>query len=329
MKTYKLKIKITSSLGTPPAADTIWGHICWAIRYSEGADALEEFLQRYDDSPPLILSDPFPEGLLPAALLPNFRAETDKQIAFDTIKKLNKSSLVPLAFYEKTDIVSKVKIIEYLSKCGEEPRVFTKATIAHNTINRLTGGVLEKDQTLPEEEQRSGLFFTEEYHVDTANPPVMDIYVLSEYSPERLLELFNAAFMCGYGKYASRGKGRIETAGIEEVALPAHEKPNAVMLLASCLPAETDPTQGYWQLFTRYGKLGGHFANGPMTDLEVDENLPFKKPVTMLKAGSVLKTDSPPPYCGCVRNNVHAAKAIRHYGMAPALPINCDLGGQS
>ncbi len=331
MKTYKLKIKITSSLGTPPVADTIWGHICWAIRYREGKDALEAFLAAYEgDSPPLLLSDPMPEGFLPVPLLPNFRAQTDKKIAFDTIKKLGKMLYIPADYFKTDKVVDKKTVIEhiYAAKYESDPRIATKAIIAHNTIDRLTGAVLRPDETLPENERQSGLFFTEEYHVDTSNPPVMDVYVLSDYPQERIKQLFEWAFECGYGKYASRGKGRIEVCGIESCNLPQSDKPNAVMLLASCLPAENDPTDGYWQLFIRFGRLGGHFANGSMSDLGIDENLPFKRPITMLKAGSVLKTQSPAAYYGCVKGKVHSVPQIKHYGIAPAIALNCDFGGE-
>jgi hypothetical protein len=258
--------------------------------------------------------------------LPNFRAKTDSNTAYDIIKRLNKFGLVPAGYFDSAEPVSKARIIAYLNenRIHNEPQLTQKATIAHNTINRLTGAVLQ-----PEENGQSGLFFTEEYHVDTAKPPVMDIYVLSGYPQERIVELFGWAFEAGYGKYATRGKGRIETAGIEPARLPHADKPNAVMLLSSCLPAQNDPTEGYWQLFTRFGKLGGHFANGSMSELGEEENLPFKYPVTMLAAGAVLKTGNPAPFYGRVASDVHSVPQIRHCGVAPALAINCDFGGQT
>ncbi|MGE4286794.1 MAG: hypothetical protein AB7F23_09360 [Phycisphaerae bacterium] len=327
MQTYKLKLKISSFLGTPPAADTIWGHICWAIRYNDGIEALDAFLASYDDGePPLALSDPFPEGFMPVPALPNFLTDTENQMAYATVKKLSKRSFIATDYLLSRPCLSKRKINAHFFEAKyDEPAMLTKATIAHNSINRITGAVSKPKNG----EGSSGLFFTDEYHIDTDNPPVMDMYVLSGYGPGRIEELFKQALSGGYGKYASRGKGRIEVLGIESFAFPAARDANAVMLLTSCMPAPEDPTGGYWQLFTRYGKLGAHFASESLAELGVNENLPFKYPVTMLKAGAVLRTDAPRSYYGMVASGVHSVNKIRHYGIAPAIPINCDFGGEA
>jgi hypothetical protein len=45
------------AVGTPLAAETLWGHVAWGICYRLGRQALESWLDRYDrGDPPLVLS---------------------------------------------------------------------------------------------------------------------------------------------------------------------------------------------------------------------------------------------------------------------------------
>lgn len=60
MRPLRVSFRLRSSLGTPFQADTIFGHICWAIRHLEGEGELKSFLDAYDNHPPLLLSDGFP-----------------------------------------------------------------------------------------------------------------------------------------------------------------------------------------------------------------------------------------------------------------------------
>ena len=70
MRIYKLTIRPLTSFLTPLQSDTIFGHLLWALRYTEGEDALVAFLNRYrDDEPPLLVSAGFPEGTLPVPVL--------------------------------------------------------------------------------------------------------------------------------------------------------------------------------------------------------------------------------------------------------------------
>src|SRR3989339_1107218 len=64
MKNYRIKIKLKSPIITPFMADTIFGHIAWALRYLYGIDFLNEFLIEYYDTPPLVISNGFPEGFI-------------------------------------------------------------------------------------------------------------------------------------------------------------------------------------------------------------------------------------------------------------------------
>ena len=93
MPTYRIDLELRSALSTPLSADTLWGHVCWGIRYQSGREVLEEWLARYDTGPPpLVMSDPLPAGYWPRPVLPPMpRSETPpKESEAKDRKKLDK-----------------------------------------------------------------------------------------------------------------------------------------------------------------------------------------------------------------------------------------------
>jgi CRISPR-associated protein Csm4 len=70
MQHFKINMKLLSSIMTPFHSDTLWGHICWALRYTQGEEELLDFLECYDNGePPLVISSAFPKGYLPFPVL--------------------------------------------------------------------------------------------------------------------------------------------------------------------------------------------------------------------------------------------------------------------
>jgi CRISPR-associated protein Csm4 len=242
-------------------------------------------------------------------------AVTDVE-AFDISKWLAKLRWIDTpALRQLVNQMSPAVILEYFIRngCGD-PRMPVEAMVAHNTINRLT------DRPLAE----NGFFFTKELFVSPQNPAVFHVLVGSAtYSQDEVVVLFEQALSGGYGRDKSVGKGKIKVGRTEPFEMPEVERPNAIILLGPCAPTPNDPAEGYWQVFTRYGKLGGDWATGPGP---TGTHNPFKRPLTMLQAGSVLLTDSPRPYYGHLVDNVHPEFAeVRHYGLALAMPMHCDL----
>jgi len=348
---FDLELSVRSPLGTPLAADTLFGHLCWGIRYTDGVAKLKEFLASFETpNPALLLSDPFPSGFWPMPLLTKPVPE-DEDSLIDLIKRqpyreidrrlpscpLSRCTtsaaitdleaidifkwLAKLRWIE-TDVLgrlvnnmSAVAILEHFirSGCGN-PNMPVEAMVAHNTINRLTNRPLAED----------GFFFTKEGFVSPEKPAAFHVVLAStSYSDRDMVALFEHALAGGYGRDKSIGKGKIEVGRITSLEMPRVDAPNAVLLLGPCAPYADEPCEGYWQIFTRYGKLGGDWATGPGP---TGSHNPFKRPLTMLKAGSVLLTDSPKPYYGRLIDNVHPEfDEVRHYGLALAMPIHCDL----
>lgn len=351
MKLFDLEFSVQSSLGTLLAADTLFGHICWGIRYTDGVANLEEFLASFETSePPLLLSDPFPAGFWPIPLLARPtpqeedrlieltqgqpRHELERRLpgsplsestalggltaleAMDIYKWLLKLRWIATdALRELIDDISSARILEHFIRhgCGN-PNMPVEAMVAHNTINRLTDRPLSDD----------GFFFTREQFVSPESPVVFHVVVGSScYTDGDIVALFEQALVGGYGRDKSTGKGKIHVGQITSLNLQPVEAPNAVLLLGPCAPLPEDPSTGYWQVFTRYGKLGGEWATGPGP---TGSHNPFKRPLTMLGAGSVLLTDSPRPFYGHLVDDVHPEfKEVRHYGLSLAMPMHCDL----
>jgi len=92
---------------------------------------------------------------------------------------------------------------------------------------------------------------------------------------------------------------------------------NAFVTLSSFCPREDDPTEGIYKTFVKYGKLGEEFnfcGN------------PFKKPLLMVKTGSVFKTQGQPKEIyGRIIEKIAPAKAeVVQYAYAFAVPIRIN-----
>lgn len=80
-KTYALQMSPRARFVSLPQSDTLFGHLCWAICYAEGEDALHRFLAEFADSPPLLLSAAFSQNTMPMPVLPPLTRAQVKQLA--------------------------------------------------------------------------------------------------------------------------------------------------------------------------------------------------------------------------------------------------------
>lgn len=68
---YKITLTLKSAISTPFDSDTIWGHMCWALKYVEGESALKDLLNDYDNGKvPLLVSNGLPKGYVIRPLYP-------------------------------------------------------------------------------------------------------------------------------------------------------------------------------------------------------------------------------------------------------------------
>ncbi len=317
MKAYILKLKIKSALGTPIMGDTIFGHLCWGIKFHEGEKKLIEFLKQYDDAPPLIISDGFPEKMLPFPLLkPSLFKDDIKLDELNRIKQLRKQKYIKSdLFFREGFIFSEENVIANLSKDDiENIRIsLIKQDRLHNTINRITNTTSFGDNSLYAAEE---IWYREQIDKDQYNNEniILDIYLASSFNQTRLKLLFDWAFENGYGADKSTGKGNVEVTEIKKNKLP--RKGNRAVALGSFVPHEKEQLQDLRaDIFTKYGKLGGTFV--------LSEN-PFKKPLIMYKAGSTFDSSDSNLFVGSLIHNIHKNESICHHAFAPVVMFKED-----
>jgi len=125
MKNLKFILNPKSSIVSDFHSDTIFGHICWAIKYVEGENKLREFLKKYQAQPPLILSSGFPRiemngqvtEFLPKPILKPLRLDEEENL-FNNFYKNTKKEKLAFSFalkslkkqiYISTDALNEVK----------------------------------------------------------------------------------------------------------------------------------------------------------------------------------------------------------------------------
>lgn len=314
MTEFRITLELASAIGTPLAADTLWGHIAWGIRHREGNSFLEDWLARYDqDHPPLILSDPLPAGRFPRPCLPQpprppRKPPRETMLAFKQGKKIDSISREGWQVLQAG--VSAEKLAEVLTR--ETPPRKREATVTHAGVNRLTGGTANQD---------GGTLYTTR---QTAYLPGtrFEVWGRSPESLETVQQWFAWGLEGGYGRDAATGLGHLKLVDVsDQETLPQISQPNAMMLLGPCIPSPGDPTQGFFQTLMKSGRVGGNFAIGALPDGVTQRQ---KFPVTLLTAGTILLTPQPPPALGRVIAGVHRWSGIRQYGITPVLPIRLD-----
>ncbi|MGC9455732.1 MAG: type III-A CRISPR-associated RAMP protein Csm4 [Phycisphaerae bacterium] len=322
MRQYRLQLTLDGPLGTPLTGDTLFGHLCWGMVYNEGSAALGEFLEQMrSNQPPLVISDPLPEGFLPNPVLPASDAQEYERMeviagsqedvvsAHDRLKRIRKQRWLPeKVLSECIDDLSASGLVSAAMEAdlaqAPSPAGMKEAVVAHNTLNRLTQHTVEE----------GGLFQLREWF--PAGQVNFTVYILSTLEPGRIRDIFEQGLASGYGRDASTGKGKLIVGKLDESSWPAAEEPNAGLALGVFAPAEDDPTQGWWRSEVRLGKLGGAWAG---------EDPPFKFPLTLLTAGSLLGPLRK-PYFGRVVDGVHPTRQeVVTCAISPVLPVRCPV----
>lgn len=318
MNEYTLNIRLRSSVITPFQSDTLFGHICWAVRYLWGNNSLKSFLDKYNhlnDSTqdmPLLISNGFPKGYLPKPILSSI-SQNELERILDAAKLQENS--YKIKFIKKFDLVP-ITLLKSLAKDDLTPvdlfrRMYEEfdllqaldksriwAAIRHNTVNRIKNKVEE------------GLFDQEECFVKP-DTDLFTIYIKSiSFSKVELETIFGFIGENGYGKDKHTGKGHFIVQDIQEgLDLPEWEKPDAYMTLSSFIPKQNDPTNGYYRFIQKYGKTGELFAKE-----DKFKGNPFKRPMLMFAAGSTFLGKAP---SGIMVNDVHYSnKDIKQYAYA-------------
>src|SRR5690606_1998339 len=116
---------------------------------------------------------------------------------------------------------------------------------------------------------------------DNRNRPFshLTLYIrVRERARDLLAELLRDLAAWGFGADRSSGKGQFrlgsELEGVDD--LDAVEGATGCVVLSTFQPSSRDPTDGSWDAFTKYGKLGPDFGL---------DNV-FKRPLIMIRPGA-------------------------------------------
>lgn len=285
MKDYLIKIKLHSATGTPWHSDTIFGHLCWQVVFGALEIKIEEFLRPFKEGkPPFVLSEGFPEGLMPIPLIKIKRPEASDRQAYRLMKKQKKA---PYCSVE-----------DFLKICrGEinsvEPKdnPWKNAITPHASLDRNTSTTGEKGE--------GGFHEMESTYLDDSPPhanAIIDIYLRCEPDwKDRIRRLFEMLAQSGYGRDKTTGLGVIEIVSVEPFEKFGEvNNPNGFISLSSMTPAADDPIDARVRTRTKYGKLG-----------EGIQPNPFKRPLLQIEPGAVFYTGSiPKEFYGRVVENV-------------------------
>lgn len=310
MNHFLATLELCSAVGTPLAADVLWGHIAWGIRYHSGNEALEDWLAFYDEGqPPLVLSDPFPAGTFPRPCLPaQPRPERPPQRQeLQRFKQLKKLEAISHAVWDQVagDLSPQALSEALVGQLSVKP---VSVSMTHAGVNRLTGGTGNVDG--------GSLYSTRQLVYPTGTR--FEVWGHSPESLDRVRDWIEWGIEGGYGRDASSGMGHLKLHSLQQRTLPECEGSNAIMLLGPVVPRPEDPSRGFFKTTIKSGRLGGAFAIGEIPGGTTQRQ---KYPVTMLSAGSVLLTENRPESLGRVLSGIHEWKKIRQYGMAPVLPL--------
>jgi len=256
----------------------------------------------------VIFSNAFPAGTLPLPMgvrdtLADFEtieSKEERRRAYQNHKKIKAAKFVTREWFEKI--------------CRGEGAGFTKGlvadeakeqTIIHNVVSRDSGCVQKS-----EAEQGGSLFEEDEFFAEAGTR--YDVYVESALPEEVLRKTVELMLMLGIGKNKSTGKGAFELLEwYPEEALQI-ENANAFVSLSNFVPAKEDPTEGQYKTMIKFGKLDREYASG---------EIPFKKPLMFLQAGSVFFSSQNKAYYGRCVQDVSAVDGVVVNGYAMVVPM--------
>jgi CRISPR-associated protein Csm4 len=301
---YRAILQMHSWTASEWQADTIFGHLCWGMRYLYGEKELKDFLNLYEiGAPPLLVSNGFPGDLLPKPSLPPMPADYtislgEQRQLFDSHKNVKKiECLTPEEFARALNGEIPSQFLN--TEVGSESHQIKRITLK-NQIDRLTNTTGGEGQLFP----------FEEFHWDTVS-----IYLrVGDGFVDKAHSLFDYLAKVGYGKRKSVGYGQIESYSFKQFdGFPATSNANGFVTLSNFVPSANDPAVGNWSLLVKYGKLGEEYAQ---------EEIAFKKPLLMLEAGSTFYDSPVKQFYGRMVHGVSPAyPQVVQYGFALPIPM--------
>jgi CRISPR-associated protein Csm4 len=275
MNLYRYRIVPLGGWRTSWQADTLAGRLCGVAAQFWGAERLQSDLLHFlqEGMPPFVVSDAFPGDLLPVPIMLRLYdwGETER-------KAVKHARWLSFADFER------VRSGELIAPDALLPdNAFVRRDRLRNTISRQTGTT-----------GANSLFSETEFFLNRkkdADPDYLSLYVRVQSGFESAFEeLLLLLSQEGYGADASVGYGAFRIGGGAE-RLPEWQTltgANGLIALSTFQPARDDPTDGFWEAFVKYGKLGPEFGL---------ENV-FKRPLVLLRPGACFRCEVDRPFLG-------------------------------
>jgi CRISPR-associated protein Csm4 len=289
MKLYKTTITPLSNFATSLKGDTLFGQMCWAIRYTFGNERLETLLSNYDSSPFLVVSDGFVSDYLPKPSLPHMLLGEDS----DDKKTNRKKIWLTLQDLQTGNFIN--------AKTDDEVKNNLKTvSTVKNSLNYKTFTTDDSGTFAPYSENESFISPKDIYFL------VSDNFTLAE-----LDSSLQTLSKMGFGKNASIGKGFFTFSDFQEVNI--YLESTTLMTLSPSSIEKLHLKDCHYEPFTRFGKHGANLAN----------TNPFKKPLLLANTGAVVvfEENYPKPYIGKAIKGHSTHKNTVHQGYAIVVPI--------
>lgn len=312
MDCLRVELRPLTAFGTPLAGDTLFGHLCWALRWRHGETALERWLDGYTAGRPFaVVSDAFPAGKVPRPAVPEWafglRLDPSQR------KRWRSRAWLPLSGSD-SPFGDWLRTAESLP----DDLLPVEEILVQNTINRLTGATGD-GPFAPRRVTRSVFPHGARLEVHLAHDP-------ERIDVETLLQAMEDIGEGGYGRDASAGLGKFSIGAVDR-RRPVTDGRNAAITLAPCAadPAALVTAECFWQPVTRFGRHGSVAALGLAGGA-------FKRPVLMMRTGAFLRLREGhvPAFHGRgLGGRVDPLSAVIpgtvHQGYAPLLPIRAEV----
>ncbi len=299
-------------------SDTLWGLLCWGVRYIWKESRLLSMLSQFESgSPPFLISSAFP-----------FRQENEEKVLYlpkpitqpfqllnqewtpkrmKAYKNFKKVTYVPLKTFQKMikgELTEEEYFLNYESewrRCGDV--IPKRRTYVHNTVDRLGGKTGIYNAPLWGSAQQGGLYFF--------------LKILDPEYEHMLRSLWPFFEHMGLGGDASIGRGffRITEEEMDDFTVQGKAKRFITLSLYSPNPDEISVfsrNEGsiWYQLELRKGRVGGK--------LYVTNHF-LKQPVVLFREGSSFPIVEKKSNFGCVQlvKNVETVlHKVYQYGYA-------------
>lgn len=280
---YELKLKPLSPWISDLTADTIFGHLCWQIKYEFWKEVLEKFLKEMAIKPIFTISDVLPADRLPRPIsdfdgdIKFNKTYEDNFISLKKSKKFNKeinyideNNLTKFKDINKEDLLKIREDENYLNNNNKNNTYYSEWIENKNIINRNTWITSE------------WWIYSQNYIYFNENSRNKALRVFLKVFNENSLEEYNIMenikniFSIWYWKKKSQWKWYFKVWDWNEYTKIQQNTWNKFLLLSNFIPSNKDSTNWNYNTFTKFPKMWEEFSSEW-------QNF-YKKPMIMIKS---------------------------------------------